>query len=70
MDRVSQMRLVRFDYKPEFAEEWGLDENSRPRVGVLAQEVAEILPDAGGQRHPADPERRGADSQRRGYRRR
>lgn len=37
MSRVAQMRLVEFAYKPEIAERWGLSENDRHRVGVIAQ---------------------------------
>lgn len=46
MGRVAQMRLVEFAYKPEFAERWGLSENERHRVGVIAQELAQVLPEA------------------------
>ena len=46
MDRLAQVRVVEYAYKPEFAGEWGLDENSRHRVGVIAQELAQVLPDA------------------------
>jgi hypothetical protein len=44
--RLAQVRVVEYAYKPEFAGEWGLDENSRHRVGVIAQELAQVLPDA------------------------
>lgn len=46
MDRISQMRVVEFSYKPEIANQWGLTEENRHRVGVIAQELAEVLPDA------------------------
>lgn len=46
MDRISQMRVVEFSYKPEIAKQWGLTEENRHRVGVIAQELAEVLPDA------------------------
>uniref|UniRef100_A0A7E4VYG4 Peptidase S74 domain-containing protein n=1 Tax=Panagrellus redivivus TaxID=6233 RepID=A0A7E4VYG4_PANRE len=46
MARLSQFRIVEFDYKKEIANEWGLDEDSRHRVGVVAQELAQVLPDA------------------------
>uniref|UniRef100_A0A1I8BDD2 Peptidase S74 domain-containing protein n=1 Tax=Meloidogyne hapla TaxID=6305 RepID=A0A1I8BDD2_MELHA len=46
MGRVAQMRLVEFAYKPEIAARWGLSERDRHRVGVIAQELAEVLPEA------------------------
>lgn len=46
MNRVAQMRLVEFAYKPEIAQQWGLSEQDRHRVGVIAQELAEVLPEA------------------------
>ncbi|XP_051911014.1 myelin regulatory factor-like protein isoform X2 [Hippocampus zosterae] len=42
--RITQMRLVEFDYKPEFASEMGIEHTHR--TGVLAQEVKELLPSA------------------------
>ena len=44
--RLEQIRVVQYAYKPEIANEWGLNENSRHRVGVIAQELAAVLPDA------------------------
>lgn len=46
MQRVSQMRIVGFNYTEEMAQKWGLSEQERHRVGVIAQELAEVLPDA------------------------
>ncbi|VDN56385.1 unnamed protein product [Dracunculus medinensis] len=46
MSRLSQIRVVGYSYKPEIAVQWGLSEENRHRVGVIAQELAEILPDA------------------------
>jgi len=46
MERVNAMRIVEFSYKPEIAKQWGLTEDNRHRVGVIAQELAEVLPDA------------------------
>ncbi|KAL3109507.1 hypothetical protein niasHT_016130 [Heterodera trifolii] len=46
MARVAQMRLVEFAYKPDIAQRWGLTEQDRHRVGVIAQELAEVLPEA------------------------
>ncbi|XP_019753034.1 myelin regulatory factor-like protein isoform X2 [Hippocampus comes] len=42
--RITQMRLVEFDYKPEFASKMGIEHTHR--TGVLAQEVKELLPSA------------------------
>ncbi|XP_069821800.1 myelin regulatory factor isoform X2 [Dendropsophus ebraccatus] len=44
LKRISQMRLVQYHYKPEFASTVGLDDTSE--TGVIAQEVQEILPEA------------------------
>lgn len=46
MSRLGQIRVVEYSYKPEIALQWGLSEENRHRVGVIAQELAEILPDA------------------------
>ncbi|XP_077565724.1 myelin regulatory factor-like protein [Stigmatopora nigra] len=42
--RITQMRLVEFDYRPEFASKMGIEHAQR--TGVLAQEVKELLPSA------------------------
>ncbi|XP_064878158.1 myelin regulatory factor-like protein [Oncorhynchus nerka] len=44
LKRISQMRIVEYDYKPEFASEMGIDHIHE--TGVLAQEVKELLPTA------------------------
>ncbi|KAM6115361.1 myelin regulatory factor [Pterocles gutturalis] len=44
LKRISRMRLVHYNYKPEFAATVGID--STPETGVIAQEVKEILPEA------------------------
>ncbi|XP_078536731.1 myelin regulatory factor isoform X1 [Lissotriton helveticus] len=44
LKRISQMRLVHYHYKPEFASTAGLNDTSE--TGVIAQEVKEILPEA------------------------
>ncbi|XP_063800731.1 myelin regulatory factor isoform X2 [Pseudophryne corroboree] len=44
LKRISQMRLVQYHYKPEFASTVGLDDSAE--TGVIAQEVQEILPEA------------------------
>uniref|UniRef100_A0AC34Q5E5 Peptidase S74 domain-containing protein n=1 Tax=Panagrolaimus sp. JU765 TaxID=591449 RepID=A0AC34Q5E5_9BILA len=46
INRLAQVRVVEYAYKPEIAKEWGLDESSRHRVGVIAQELAQVIPDA------------------------
>eukprot|EP00066_Takifugu_rubripes_P026730 XP_011615996.1 PREDICTED: myelin regulatory factor-like protein [Takifugu rubripes] len=44
LKRINQMRIVEFDYKPEFASSMGIDHTHQ--TGVLAQEVKELLPSA------------------------
>lgn len=43
---MSQIRIVRYCIRPEIAEQFGLTPEECERVGVIAQEVEEILPDA------------------------
>lgn len=38
------MRIVEYDYKPEFASEMGIDHIHE--TGIIAQEVKELLPTA------------------------
>ncbi|KAM9672202.1 myelin regulatory factor-like protein [Trichechus inunguis] len=42
--RIAQMRIVEYDYKPEFASAMGI--NTAHQTGMIAQEVKEILPRA------------------------
>ncbi|XP_026538373.1 myelin regulatory factor [Notechis scutatus] len=44
LKRISRMRLVHYNYKPEFAATSGLENTTE--TGVIAQEVKEILPEA------------------------
>ncbi|KAK2859217.1 hypothetical protein Q5P01_003837 [Channa striata] len=44
LKRINQMRIVEFDYKPEFASTVGIDHMHQ--TGVIAQEVKELLPSA------------------------
>ncbi|RXM36399.1 Myelin regulatory factor [Acipenser ruthenus] len=44
LKHISQMRLVHYQYRPEFAATVGIDTTAE--TGVIAQEVQEILPDA------------------------
>ncbi|XP_028255701.1 myelin regulatory factor-like protein isoform X2 [Parambassis ranga] len=44
LKRITQMRIVEFDYKPEFAASMGIDHTHQ--TGVIAQEVKELLPSA------------------------
>lgn len=44
LKRITQMRIVEFDYKPEFAASMGIDQAHQ--TGVIAQEVKELLPSA------------------------
>ncbi|KAM3925376.1 myelin regulatory factor-like protein [Leptodactylus fuscus] len=42
--RIAQMRLVEYDYRPEFATTMGID--SLHETGIIAQEVRNVLPHA------------------------
>lgn len=42
--RIAQMRIVEYDYKPEFASAMGI--NTSHQTGMIAQDVREILPRA------------------------
>ncbi|XP_010188349.1 PREDICTED: myelin regulatory factor-like protein [Mesitornis unicolor] len=42
--RITQMRLVEYDYKPEFASVMGIKDTHE--TGIIAQEVKELLPQA------------------------
>ncbi|XP_058529747.1 myelin regulatory factor-like protein [Ochotona princeps] len=42
--RIAQMRIVEYEYKPEFASAMGI--NAAHQTGMIAQEVQEILPRA------------------------
>ncbi|XP_037369079.1 myelin regulatory factor-like protein [Talpa occidentalis] len=44
LKRIAQMRIVEYDYKPEFASAMGI--NAAHQTGMIAQEVQEILPRA------------------------
>uniref|UniRef100_A0A3Q3J688 Myelin regulatory factor like n=1 Tax=Monopterus albus TaxID=43700 RepID=A0A3Q3J688_MONAL len=44
LKRITQMRIIEFDYKPEFASVMGIDQTHQ--TGVIAQEVKELLPSA------------------------
>ncbi|KAL0967231.1 hypothetical protein UPYG_G00249480 [Umbra pygmaea] len=44
LKRISQMRIVEYDYKPEFASKMGIDHVHE--TGIIAQEVKELLPAA------------------------
>lgn len=44
LKRISQMRLVHYQYKPEFAASVGIENTAD--TGVIAQEVQKILPEA------------------------
>ncbi|XP_043922244.1 myelin regulatory factor-like [Protopterus annectens] len=44
LKRIAQMRIVHYQYKPEFAATVGIENTSE--TGVIAQEVKDILPEA------------------------
>ncbi|KAG9280515.1 myelin regulatory factor-like protein [Astyanax mexicanus] len=44
LKRIAKMRIVEYDYKPEFASKMGIDQMHE--TGIIAQEVRELLPTA------------------------
>ncbi|XP_076351458.1 uncharacterized protein LOC143247371 isoform X3 [Tachypleus tridentatus] len=46
LKNVSNMRVIRFQYRPEFAQQAGLSDDAVSDTGVIAQEISSILPDA------------------------
>ncbi|CAN9508219.1 unnamed protein product [Ophioblennius macclurei] len=44
LKRINQMRIVEFNYRPEFASTVGIDDDHQ--TGVIAQEVKKLLPQA------------------------
>nr|XP_002667695.3 myelin regulatory factor-like protein [Danio rerio] len=44
LKRIAQMRIVEYDYRPEFASRMGIDQCHE--TGIIAQEVRELLPSA------------------------
>lgn len=46
IENLLKLRVVDYRYKPEVADMWGLDEKQRQRTGLIAQELATVLPDA------------------------
>lgn len=43
---LQQLRIVRYEYRDEFAKHAGLQKEERQDTGVIAQEVQKVLPDA------------------------
>eukprot|EP00057_Strongylocentrotus_purpuratus_P020599 XP_011675073.1 PREDICTED: myelin regulatory factor-like protein isoform X1 [Strongylocentrotus purpuratus] len=46
LSNINKMRVMRYKYIPQFAEQAGLPECDQVETGVIAQEVMDILPDA------------------------
>ncbi|CAI4232172.1 unnamed protein product [Auanema sp. JU1783] len=46
LENVRKLHVVGFSYKPEIAEKWGLPDSQRHKTGLIAQELAAILPEA------------------------
>ncbi len=46
LENIGKMRIVKYNYTPEFAEQAGLPECDQVETGIIAQEVRTILPDA------------------------
>lgn len=46
LKNVANMRIVRYQYLPEFAKHVGLGEENVTDTGVIAQEVQNLIPEA------------------------
>ncbi|KRX68906.1 Myelin regulatory factor, partial [Trichinella sp. T9] len=46
LSRLSQIRIVQYEIRPEISQQWQLPAEDCQRVGVIAQEVNDVLPDA------------------------
>ncbi|XP_038046808.1 myelin regulatory factor-like protein isoform X2 [Patiria miniata] len=46
LKNIGKVRIVRYNYIPEFAEQAGLPECDQIETGVIAQEVQDVIPDA------------------------
>ncbi|XP_042901013.2 myelin regulatory factor [Parasteatoda tepidariorum] len=46
LKNVASMRIVKYQYLPEFAKHVGLGEESTTSTGIIAQEVQNLIPDA------------------------
>lgn len=46
LENILKLNVVNYSYKPEIAERWGLTEDQRKKTGLIAQELAAVLPDA------------------------
>ncbi|KRY76476.1 Myelin regulatory factor-like protein, partial [Trichinella pseudospiralis] len=46
LSRLSQIRIVQYEIRPEVSQQWQLPAEDCQRVGVIAQEVNDVLPDA------------------------
>ncbi|XP_022082652.1 myelin regulatory factor-like [Acanthaster planci] len=46
LKNIGKVRIVRYNYVPEFAEQAGLPECDQVETGVIAQEVQDVIPDA------------------------
>lgn len=46
MENIGKVRIVKYNYRPEFADHAGLPECDQVETGIIAQEVRTIIPDA------------------------
>ncbi|CAJ0582904.1 unnamed protein product, partial [Mesorhabditis spiculigera] len=46
VERFKNYEIVTYDYKPEVAEAWNLDEKNKTRAGMIAQQLREVYPEA------------------------
>jgi len=43
---MTKIRVVSYDFKPEAGAKMGVPESERSKVGVIAQEIAKVIPEA------------------------
>jgi len=46
LKNIQKLRVVRYNYNPEFARLMGLTPNESADTGIIAQEVQKIIPEA------------------------
>ena len=46
LENVQKMRIYRYEYKDDYAQDAGIPPDRRQDAGVLAQELLDVLPDA------------------------
>lgn len=46
VERFQKYEIVTYDYKPEIAEAWKLNDSNKGRAGMIAQQLREVYPEA------------------------